>query len=119
MHPRNKLSMNKSSNNPAGNKLGPGINEANLVRAIESSGYPLQGFVADKLKAEFGVTQEWGFIDRDTKDHRTTDLFAFKHFPGKGNVQPSVALLIKCKVSGPDARHSPDRCQRSCIPAAA
>jgi hypothetical protein len=39
--------VNQSSNNPAGNKLGPGINESALVEAIETSCYPLQGVVAD------------------------------------------------------------------------
>jgi hypothetical protein len=91
--------VNQSPHNPAGNKLGPGINEPNLIRAIETSGYPLQGVVADKLKSTFGVTEEWGYIDRDTQEHRSLDVFAFKKLLADGDVQPSLVLLIECKRS--------------------
>ena len=90
---------NQSPNNPAGNKLGPGIKEPNLLRAIETSGYPLQGVVADKLKNAFGVTEEWGYIDRDTQEHRSLDVFAFKKLLTDGDAEPSLALLIECKRS--------------------
>jgi hypothetical protein len=91
--------MDKSPNNPAGNKLGPSVNESNLVRAIQSSGYPLQGVIAGKLKEGFGVTEEWGYIDRETKEHRSLDIFAFKMMPADGNVQAALVLLIECKRS--------------------
>ncbi len=55
--------MDKSPDNPSGNRLASGISEPNLIRAIESSGYPLQGVVVSKLQAEFGVTEEWGYIE--------------------------------------------------------
>ena len=37
--------------------------EPALVRALEMSGYPLQGVVAERLQlAGFEVVEEWGFI---------------------------------------------------------
>jgi hypothetical protein len=91
--------VNQAPNNPEGNKLGPSINEPNLISAIELSGYPLQGIVAEKLNSEFGVTEEWGYIDRDTQEHRSLDLFAFKMLLTDGDVQPFLVLLIECKRS--------------------
>lgn len=91
--------MDKSPDNPSGNKLASGISESNLIRAIESSGYPLQGVVASKLQAEFGVTEEWGYIDRDTQELRSLDVFAFKKFGDEGDLQPHLVLLIECKRS--------------------
>lgn len=91
--------MDKSPDNPSGNRLASGISEPNLIRAIESSGYPLQGVVASKLQAEFGVTEEWGYIDRDTKEPRSLDVFAFKKLPDDGDLQPHLVLLIECKRS--------------------
>lgn len=85
--------------NPASNVLGPSVNEAGLVRAIETSGYPLQGAVAGKLKDRFGVTEEWGYIDRDTKEHRSLDVFAFKALGAGSDVHPRLALLVECKRS--------------------
>jgi hypothetical protein len=75
------------------------MNEPTLIHAIETSGYPLQGVVADKLKSAFGVTEEWGYIDRDTHEHRSLDVFAFKRLLTDGDVQPSLVLLIECKRS--------------------
>lgn len=91
--------MNETPDNPPCNKLGPGIDEPTLIRAIERSGYPLQGVVADTLKASFNVTEEWGYIDRDTKEHRSLDIFAFKKLSDDNSVQPNVALLVECKRS--------------------
>jgi hypothetical protein len=91
--------VNQTPNNPAGNKLGAGIDEPALIRAIETSGYPLQGVVADKLKSTFGVTEEWGYIDRDTQEHRSLDVFAFRKLATDGEVQPCVVLLVECKRS--------------------
>jgi hypothetical protein len=91
--------VDQSPNNPAGNKLGPSINESNLVRAIQRSGYPLQGVVADKLKQHFDLAEEWGYIDRDTKEHRTLDILATKRIFAERAIQPGLALLIECKRS--------------------
>lgn len=69
------------------------------MHAVETSGYPLQGIITDKLKGGFGVTEEWGYIDRDTKEHRSLDIFAYKRLSTSGEVQLSVAMLIECKRS--------------------
>ena len=67
--------MRHSSSNPAANILPTSANESALVQALESSGYPLQGVVAEKLQvAGFRVVEEWGFIDADTKEHRSIDI---------------------------------------------
>jgi len=92
--------MRKSSSNPPTNIIPSNIDEADLVRAVETSGYPLQGVVAEKLeKLEFKVTEEWGFIDSDSQQHRSLDIFAYKilHGDGKDPISPRVALLIECK----------------------
>jgi hypothetical protein len=91
--------VDHSPDNPQGNKLGPSINEPSLVRSIRSSGYPLQGIIADKLKGDFGVSEEWGYIDRDTKEHRSLDIFAYKRVVVDSAAQASLALLIECKRS--------------------
>lgn len=91
--------MEQLENNPNGNRLGPSINEPNLVRAIKTSGYPLQGIVADKLKETFAVSEEWGYLDRDTKEHRSLDLFAYRKLPDEDRIYPAAVLLIECKRS--------------------
>ena len=92
------LAMDQSDTNPPENDLGPSIDQENLIRAIRESGYPLQVAVAEKLQGAFGVTEEWGYVDRDTGKHRTLDVFAFKILPG-GAVQPYFVLLVECKRS--------------------
>ena len=93
--------MRTSENNPTSNQLPQGIKVDELTEAIELSGYPLQGIVASKLKDKFSVTEEWGYIDSDTKEHRCLDLFAYHPLAedGLGSVKPSVVLLIECKRS--------------------
>ena len=90
--------VDKAPNNPARNKLGQSISEANLIGAIVSSGYPLQGIVADKLSG-FAVTEEWGYIDRDTQERRSLDIHAFKRLSVDSEARPRLALLIECKRS--------------------
>jgi hypothetical protein len=58
-----------------------------------------RGVIAAKLKEGFGVTEEWGYIDRETKEHRSLDIFAFRGMPADGNIQARLALLIECKRS--------------------
>jgi hypothetical protein len=93
--------MRTSENNPISNKLPQGIKVDELTEAIELSGYPLQAIVASKLKDKYSVTEEWGYIYSDTKEHRCLDLFAYHSFTedGLGSVKPSVVLLIECKRS--------------------
>jgi hypothetical protein len=95
------LMIRQDSANPKKNVLPPGVDEAELLRAIDTSGYPLQGLVAAKLSKHFKVSEEWGYLDRDTQDHRTLDLHAFRNFdaePG-ATVQPGLVLLVECKRS--------------------
>ena len=96
--------MRHSSTNPPTNVIPPGIEEPNLVRAVEMSGYPLQGIVAEKLLlGGFTITEEWGFIDSETQEHRSLDLRAFQFTgnPSSGSgVIPQLTLLIECKRTG-------------------
>lgn len=96
--------MRHSSTNPPTNVIPPGIEETDLVRAVEISGYPLQGIVAEKLQlAGFNITEEWGFIDNDTHEHRSLDLLAFRVLTDIGSgsrVIPHLNLLIECKRTG-------------------
>jgi hypothetical protein len=86
--------------NPSSNELPKGISEEDLVSGIEISGYPLQGIVAEFLTEGFKVIEEWGYIDKDTKEHRSLDIFAEIKLPEiEGKVDPSLILLIECKKS--------------------
>src|SRR5689334_7072751 len=92
--------MRKASSNPPTNVIPSSIDEADLIRAVQTSGYPLQGVVAEKLeRLEFKVTEEWGFIDSDSKQQRSLDIFAYKVLSGdhKDPISPRLALLIECK----------------------
>lgn len=93
--------MRQGPDNPDRNCVPRGVDEAELVRAIDASGYPLQGLVADKLKHTFTVTEEWGYIDRDSKEHRSLDVFAAKNLPvdKAASVRPRLVLLVECKRS--------------------
>ncbi len=92
--------MRQHPDNPTENVIPPGTSNAAIIEAIESSGYPLQSVVAGKLTGDFGVTEEWGYIDRDSGEHRSLDVFAFKLLGDRrGPVQPAMALLIECKKS--------------------
>lgn len=93
--------MRNAASNPERNQLPKGIDEKELIGAIESSGYPLQGLVASILNDRFAVSEEWGYIDRDTKEHRSLDVFAYKKLGSSmaAPVQPNIALLIECKRS--------------------
>lgn len=93
--------MRMTNTNPTRNQLPQGIKVDELITALELSGYPLQGVVASKLKDAFGITEEWGYIDSDSKEHRSLDLFAYHSLSedASGSVKPSMALLIECKRS--------------------
>jgi hypothetical protein len=91
--------MRKAIDNPPSNCLPPGANEEAVISAIESSGYPLQSLVADKLKAHFDVHEEWAYIDRESNQHRSLDVFAIRHLPTDPLVEPRLVLLIECKRS--------------------
>jgi hypothetical protein len=94
--------MRKDPTNPPRNCLPPGVDESELVHAIETSGYPLQGLTASKLVPCFdSVTEEWGYIDRDTEEHRSLDVIAFKDLctDPTSAIKPSMLVLAECKRS--------------------
>ena len=87
--------------NPERNCLPAGIDKSELIKAIETSGYPLQGTVASLLKQEFVIAEEWSYIDLDLKERRSLDVFAYRSLLQNCDqaVQPSLILLIECKRS--------------------
>lgn len=94
--------MKHTPNNPATNILGAGVTKSDLASAIQHSGYPLQTVIGNFLRDDFNVQDEWGYIDKDTKELRTIDILAGKNlfeFSDNPRVRPSVNLLIECKQS--------------------
>lgn len=90
--------MRHTSHNPASNTLPQSIDYNGLLEAIDISGYPLQGIVASKFAKHFNVEEEWGYIDRDTGQHRSADVCAMLVH----NAVPpfcSDAVLLECKRS--------------------
>ena len=70
-------------NNPPQNTLPKNLPWDRLQESVARSGYPLQSVVAAQLKGVFAVTEEWGFPDRTTDEHRTLDVFAYKKLSQK------------------------------------
>jgi hypothetical protein len=91
--------MDESVDNPPENRLPPGVPEASLTDAIALSGYPLQGIVAEKLVDKFNIAEEWGYVDRDSGEHRSLDLYAHRALSVHGQIQPRLVLLLECKRS--------------------
>jgi len=94
--------VRESDINPAENRLKPGINEGSLLDAIDTAGYPLQSVVASKLLAQFRVTEEWGYVDSESKQHRSLDVFGFR-VCSEGSEDAgfpcTAAILVECKRS--------------------
>jgi hypothetical protein len=94
------MRVKENDRNPAANAIPTHIVEDQLVQALVSSGYPLQGQVAHHLNREFNVIEEWGYIDDESGHHRTLDVYAQKDLDGlEDEVQPGLLLLIECKRS--------------------
>jgi hypothetical protein len=97
------LKMNRNLENPNSNKLPKGISEEALLDAVLSSGYPLQTEIAEMLRVDFWVEEEWVYLDSDSKDLRNIDIAARKHLfhieDGEDHprVRPQIDLLIECK----------------------
>jgi hypothetical protein len=54
------------------------------------------------LRREFFVRDEWGYVDRDTADGRTLDLYAERplwDFDDQPRIRPELNLLVECKQS--------------------
>ena len=91
--------MDASDNNPLENSLPAGIKERTLIDAITTSGFPLQGLVAHELRERYGVSEEWSFIDRDTQQIRSLDVFGWRKLEPHKNVHCRAAVLVECKSS--------------------
>jgi hypothetical protein len=96
--------MNNDPQNPLSNQLGAGLNEAQVLGAVQRSGYPLQTIVGDALRSAFSVQEEWCYVDRDTKELRTIDIHASRmlfdfDFASQPRVRPQLDLIVECKQS--------------------
>ena len=93
--------MKSAAGNPVENDLPTGVKEADVSGAINESGFPLQIVVAQILtKFSANITEEWSYIDRDTKELRSLDLFTNDALPSAlETVGPRLQLLIECKRS--------------------
>jgi hypothetical protein len=96
--------MDSSSDNPPGNQLGPGVAPEQILAAVKKSGYPLQKRVANALRNDFDVQEEWCYVDRDTKELRSTDIFAQMRlyddeWSTQPRVSPNLTVLVECKQS--------------------
>ncbi|MBK6456509.1 MAG: hypothetical protein IPF87_10585 [Gemmatimonadetes bacterium] len=95
------MTLRSTPNNVPKNVLPAGMKDEALVDAIIASGYPLQGLVAASLLGEFGVVEEWDYIDDDSKLHRNLDLMAWRRLTPtrESSLAPELRLLIECKKS--------------------
>jgi hypothetical protein len=93
--------MRTDPSNPTSNVIPNGIKEPALLKAIEASGYPLQGVAAGAMiRHGFEVVEEWGYIDRDSKEHRSLDVAGWKDLAAKtARVCPRLCVLAECKRS--------------------
>jgi hypothetical protein len=95
--------MEVANGNPRANSLPAGISEGQLADLVSRSGYPLQCVVAQFLQPDFLVQQEWGYVDRDTRQLRTLDVLAwrwlFEWDDPQPRIRPTLDLLIECKQS--------------------
>jgi hypothetical protein len=82
------------------NQLGAGLNEPQVLAAVEKSGYPLQTIVGDILRSDFDVQQEWCYVDRDSKELRAIDIHARRRLHDwESGPQPAFALNWTCWLS--------------------
>ncbi len=84
-------------------EYGHGLTEEDVKKAVLKSGYPLQTEIANDLKEEFFVQEEWSFLDKDSGSIRALDIVASKmlwnHDKAQPYVRPNLHLLIECKKS--------------------
>jgi hypothetical protein len=96
--------MKSARNNTPENQLSAGVTEPQLSEAVRKSGYPLQTIIASSLRMDFGVQEEWSFIDNDSGALRTLDVLASRRLydwqnEGQSFIRPTLNLLIECKQS--------------------
>ena len=79
--------MDSHPENPSTNQLPKSFSEEEVTATIKHSGYPLQTAVAlDLTAAGFNIVEEWGYVDRTTREHRTLDIRGFS--------SPSVSTTL-------------------------
>jgi hypothetical protein len=91
--------INSSKENPEANRLSAGVTVEQLETAVHASGYPLQRVVAEELLPDFSVTEEWGYLDRESGAHRGLDLLAYREIRETAQLLLRAALLVECKRS--------------------
>lgn len=96
--------MEVMRDNPASNVLPPKLHEADVLDAITQSGYPLQTLVGERLAPRFSITEEWTYLDDDTQQRRSIDIFAERPMfdaneRKRVRISPYLNLLIECKKS--------------------
>ncbi|TPQ31063.1 hypothetical protein C2U70_25070 [Bradyrhizobium guangdongense] len=96
--------MKASQDNPDANQLGVGVNEEQVMEAVRKSGFPLQTLIANYLRTDFVVQEEWSYMDSDTGTQRTLDIVASRRIREFGDknqpfVRPTLNFLIECKQS--------------------
>jgi hypothetical protein len=84
--------MRSTKNNPRSNMLRSGTSEEMVLDAIKQSGYPLQLEVANLLKENFEIEEEWAFPDSETNTTRTIDIVAT---PGSLGMSRSPVLVLR------------------------
>jgi hypothetical protein len=101
--------MDKRSQ-PCG-ELSHGVTVADLKEAVDRSGYPFQAIVSDILhtvlkvkrfqRTSFQLQEEWAYIDRESGDARSIDIFAEVPLIRENDprADPRLCLLIECKQS--------------------
>src|SRR4029077_15136999 len=80
------------------------LTEAQVADAIRKSGYPLQVVVAELLRPDFGIEQEWSYVDKDSGQLRSLDIVAERRLfefddQTQPRIRPTLDLLIECKQS--------------------
>ncbi|GIE94912.1 hypothetical protein [Paractinoplanes rishiriensis] len=88
------------------------VSQAKLEDAIERSGYPFQALVSDQIRQILGssarIQEEWPFVDRESGQVRSTDIFAQIPLAAEQlrnsalmdkKVRPVLNLLVECKKS--------------------
>jgi hypothetical protein len=93
------------------NQLPGGITLDDLQETIKRSGYPFQASVANTLREHLdigrssaGIQEEWTYIDSETNQVRSIDIFAaadlFQRDKGDvPRVAPILNMLVECKQS--------------------
>ncbi|RAZ73460.1 hypothetical protein [Planococcus halotolerans] len=90
--------------NPETNQLPQGIEINDIKLAVDSSGYPLQTIIAQKLlDKDFMIQDEWSYVDSQSNSLRTMDIVAQKMLWNlekyQPRIRPELNLLIECKQS--------------------